>query len=142
LRILIEKVVSQYENNLLQNKQQITIIWEIEKKVDKNLFKQIVHNLIWNFLKYAWIWTTMTIILTEEYIIFKDNWEWTDKKEVPLLKEKFYQAKKEKSWKIEERWIGVWLSIVSKIVKLHSWEMSIVSDYKKWFLVKIIFWLE
>jgi signal transduction histidine kinase len=26
LRILIEKVVSQYENNLLQNKQQITII--------------------------------------------------------------------------------------------------------------------
>ncbi len=139
LKILTQKVISQYENNLLINRQEIKIIWEIEKKVDKNLYKQIVHNIIWNFLKYAWKATTLTIIFTDQYIIFKDNWIWTPKKEVPMLKEKFYQAKKEKTWKIEDRWIWVWLSIVSKIVKLHSWNLYIESDENKWFLIKIIF---
>ncbi len=139
LKILTQKVVSQYENNLLQNSQNIRIIWEIIKQVDRNLFKQIVHNVIWNFLKYAWKNSNLDIIFTQEYIIFKDDWEWIDRREVPMLKEKFYQAKIEKTGKIEDRWIWVGLSIISKIIERHGWRFEIISDSWKGFILKIIF---
>jgi signal transduction histidine kinase len=139
LWILTKKVVSQYENSLLQNNQNIRIIWTTTKKVDKNLFKQIVHNIIGNFMKYAGKNSNLEIIFTEEYAIFKDDGMWVDRKEVPLLKEKFYQAKIEKTWKLEDRWIWVGLSIVAKIIERHWWDFEIISDTSKWFILKIIF---
>ena len=139
LEILTKKVISQYENSLLQNNQDIKVIWEVTKKVDKNLFKQIIHNIIWNFLKYAWKNTTLDIIFTDDYIVFKDNGVWVDRKEVPMLKEKFYQSKIEKSAKLEDRWIWVGLSIISKIIEKHNWDFEIISDDWKWFILKIIF---
>ncbi len=139
LEILTQKVISQYENSLLQNNQSIRIIWTVTKKVDKNLFKQIVHNIIWNFMKYAGKNSNLEIIFTEEYAIFKDDWMGVDRKEVPMLKEKFYQSKIEKTWKLEDRWIWVGLSIISKIVERHSWDFEIISDSGKGFILKIIF---
>jgi hypothetical protein len=96
-----------------------------------------VHNLIGNFLKYAWKNTILKINITKKYIDFNDNWAWVKSSEVPFLTEKFYQSNIEKSWNIDARWIWVWLSIVTKIIDSHNWSYEIKSDLWKWFSFKI-----
>jgi K+-sensing histidine kinase KdpD len=103
------------------------------------LFKQVIHNMIWNFLKYAGKNTLLNINITKKYIDFSDNWEWIKSSEVPFLTEKFYQGNIEKTWDINSRWIGVWLSIITKIILSHSWKYEIKSDKWKWFSFKIYF---
>ncbi len=138
---ITKQVVETHKKNLKQNNQIIKIIWDSNLKIslDKNLFKQIVHNMIWNFLKYAWKNTTLTINITKKYIDFKDNWAWVNKNEIPYLTEKFYQANKEKSGDAQKRWIWVWLSLVVKIIEVHKWSYEINSEKNKWFSFKIFF---
>jgi signal transduction histidine kinase len=126
---------------LKENKQRIKVTWDdnLIKKVDIDLFIQVVHNIIWNFLKYAWRNTLLKINITKNYIDFTDNWVWIKNSEVPFLTEKFYQWNIEKSWDINSRWIWVWLSIISKIVISHWWKYEIKSDKDKWFTFKIYF---
>jgi signal transduction histidine kinase len=138
---LVKQVTETHKKNLKENKQRIKIAWDEYKiiKLDKNLFKQIVHNLIWNFLKYSWKNTILKINITTNYIDFLDNWAWVIKSELPYLTEKFYQADKEKSWNAEKRWIWVWLSLVNKIIERHDWSYEIKSDTRSWFGFKIFF---
>jgi len=138
---IIKEVVETHKNNLKENKQRIKITGDenLEKEFDKNLFKQVVHNLIGNFLKYAWKHTLLTINITKNYIDFKDNWKWVKASQVEFLTEKFYQANNEKTWDAEKRGIWVWLSLVDKIIRAHNWKISIKSDTWKWFSFKIYY---
>lgn len=138
---LIKKVVETHKKSLRENKQRIKISGDenLILKFDENLFKQLVHNMIWNFLKYAWKNTLLTINITKKYIDFSDNWDWIKSSEVPFLTEKFYQGKIEKTGDISSRWIWVWLSIISKIILSHGWKYEIKSDKWKWFSFKIYF---
>lgn len=137
----IKQVVETHKKNLKERKQRIKIAGDenLIIKFDKNLFKQVVHNMIWNFLKYAWKNTILKINITRKYIDFTDNWVWVKQSEIPYLTEKFYQASKEKSWDAEKRWIWVWLSLVSKIIEIHNWSYEIKSENGKWFSFKIFF---
>lgn len=99
----------------------------------------MVHNLIWNFLKYAWKQSLLKIIITKKYIDFNDNWKWIKSSEIPFLTEKFYQWNLDKSWDIDSRWIWIWLSLISKIIESHNWKYEIKSDIWKWFSFKIFF---
>ena len=96
-----------------------------------------MHNLIGNFLKYAWRKTILRINITKSYIEFSDDGKWIKSSEVPFLTEKFYQWNIEKSWDIEKRWIWVWLSITKKIIESHDWKYDVKSDSWKWFHFKI-----
>ena len=138
---LVKQVVETHKKNLKESKQRIKIAWDenLLVKLDKNLFKQIVHNMIWNFLKYSWKNTLLTINITKKYIDFSDNGSGVKQNEIPYLTEKFYQASKEKSWDAEKRWIWVWLSLISKIIERHNWSFDIKSDTNKWFSFKIYF---
>ena len=138
---LIKEVVETHKKNLRERKQRIKIAWDenLLIKLDKNLFKQITHNMIWNFLKYSWQNTLLTINITKKYIDFLDNGAWVRHSEIPYLTEKFYQANKEKSWDAEKRWIWVWLSLVNKIIERHNWSYDIKSDLWLWFSFKIFF---
>jgi len=121
---------------VLQEKQQIIEVqWSenIELYLDKSLFTQVVYNLIWNFQKYSGDKTHLVITVSSKQISFKDNWKWIAKRELPYLFDKFYQGKKEKTWSIDIRWIGVGLSVVKKIIDEHSWGMAVKSDAWKWF---------
>jgi signal transduction histidine kinase len=132
-------VVETHKKVLKENKQMIRVVWDenLELNIDKNLYKQIVHNLIWNFMKYAWKRTMLTITINKKYIDFSDNWAWIKQTEIPYITEKFYQWNIEKSWNIEHRWIGIWLSIITKIIQAHNWKIEIKSDIWKWFSFKI-----
>jgi len=111
----------------------------IELFLDKDLFTQVVYNLVWNFHKYAWEKTRLTIEIKAKSIIFSDNGKWISSKEVPLIFEKFYQGKKEKTWNISARGIWVGLSVVKKVVDAHGWNTQVKSKLWSWFAFEIIF---
>lgn len=136
---LIISLVETHKKRLRENKQRIKVTWEIDVniKADKDLFIQLVHNLIWNFLKYAGKKTFLKVNVTRKYIDFSDDGEWIKASEIPFLTEKFYQWNIEKTWDIDARWIWVWLSIVTKIIESHGWKYEIKSDIWKWFSFKI-----
>ena len=134
IKSLIKNIIKQHEKNLEKTNQKISVYWsDLNIEIDKNSFIQIVHNLIDNFRKYAWENTSLSIKLSEDKISFTDDGKWVNKNEIPYLKEKFYQSKKEKTWEAAHRWIWVWLSIIDKIILSHSWTYDIVSEKWKWF---------
>lgn len=136
---ILKLVVETHKKRLKENHQRIKITGEnIIIPIDKDLFKQLAHNLIGNFLKYAWKESLLTINITKKYIDFSDNGAGVKQSEIPYLMEKFYQWNIEKTGNIEERWIGIGLSIVWKILDAHNWKYQIKSDEKKWFSFKII----
>ena len=138
---ILKIVVETHKKKLKENKQKIKISWDefLEKNLDSDSFKQLSHNLIWNFLKYAWASSKMNINVTKNYIDFSDNWTWIKKSEIPYLMEKFYQGDASKSENIEQRWIWIWLSIVWKIIFEHNWNFKIESDINNWFSFKVYF---
>jgi K+-sensing histidine kinase KdpD len=136
---MITQIVETHKKRLKENKQRIKVNWDINHtlEVDKDLFMQLIHNLIWNFLKYAGKKTMLRINITKSYIEFADDWNGIKSSEVPFLTEKFYQWKIEKTWDIETRGIWVWLSITKKIIESHDWRYDIKSDLWKGFHFKI-----
>ena len=138
---IIKQVVETHKKNLKEHKQRIKITWDenLKIKFDKNLLKQVIHNLIWNFLKYSWKNTLLTINITKNYIDFNDNWKWIKSSKIPYITEKFYQGETEKSWDAKKRWIWVGLSLVDKIIETHNWRTEIKSDIWQWFSYKIYF---
>lgn len=136
---VLKNISETHKNTLLERKQRIKVTWENELilNADKDLFTQLSHNIIWNFLKYSWKNSQLTINITKKYIDFSDNWVWIKSSEIPFLMEKFYQWNSEKTWDAEKRWIWIWLSIVSKILEIHNWKYEIKTDYNKWFSFKI-----
>jgi len=138
---IIKQLVETHKKRLKENKQRIKVSWDdaIRLDIDINLFTQVIHNVIWNFLKYAWKNSNLKINITKNYIDFIDDWVWIKSSEVPFLTEKFYQGNIEKTWDASTRWIWVWLSIISKIIHSHWWKYEIKSDKWKWFSFKIYF---
>ena len=137
--ILIE-VSETSKQKLKKNKQRVKVSGEkVIKEIDEDLFRQIIHNIIGNFVKYAGKKTHLQINVTKNYIDFSDDGKGIAAKEIPFLMEKFYQGKAEKTGDIDERWIGVGLSVVEKIVSNFWWTMKLESDTGKGFRIKISF---
>lgn len=136
---LLKNISETHKKRLNDNKQRIKISGEnsLNLKADKELFMQLCHNLIWNFLKYSGKNSQLNIIVNRKFIDFSDNGKWIKASEIPFLVEKFYQGNIEKTWDAEDRGIWVWLSIVSKIIFSHSWRYEIKTDSWKWFSFKI-----
>lgn len=144
LSSLVEFVASEYMPIAKRNSQEIIsyVFSNYKISMDKDKLIQILHNIFSNYIKYAWKNTTLSIKanLKNNYheIIFLDNWKWVNKEDIPFLKEKFYKTEKSRN-KSMDNGIGIWLSVIDKIVKIHNWEFSINSDYKKGFelIIKI-----
>lgn len=139
VRFITEQVIKQFRQKLKVTHQKI-ITSGLDKKIltDKDSFIQIVQNIISNFIKYAGKWSILRIEFWVNFIKFSDNGKWIPRTELPYIKEKFYQGRQEKTGNIDDRWIGVWLSIIDKIVKALGWELEINSEEAKGFEIKII----
>ncbi len=141
ISILLKELSNTNKKRLTENNQRIKISW-LENQIinlDKNLFKQLVYNIISNFIKYAWNETILNIIVAKNYIEFVDNWKWIPASEIQFITEKFYQSKSDNFCDIKERWIWIWLNLVQKIIFAHDWKFKIKSDTDKWFSIKIYF---
>ncbi len=142
LEWLINFVKTAYTSELQKNNQKINYDSKIKIniRVDKNKFTQVIHNIFSNFLRYAWKNTTLQIDAFNKwnysYINFFDNWKWVSKEEIPFLKEKFYKIDKSRAKK-SSIGVGIGLSIIDRIIKLHWGEFEIDTDIKKGFQIKI-----
>ena len=136
---VIDEIIKYSETKAKKTRQIFELDWSenINIYAEKDLFKQLVYNVIWNFIKYAWKDTQLDIAVYSEKIVFSDNGKWINRKELPYLFEKFYQWKKEKTWDAASRWIWVGLSMVKKICDLHDWKVELSSDTKQGFTVII-----
>ena len=139
---LLEFVKTEYFMELQKNNSEV--IFNSSKKfylnADRDKIIQILHNIFSNFLKYAWKNTKMEISFSNNknysVVCFSDNWAWVKEEDLPFLKEKFYKWEKVRN-KNSDLWVGIWLSIIDKIVKNHNWIFEINSVNKKWFEIKI-----
>lgn len=125
--------LSEWEQSVtLTGSQNIEVLW------DEDLLTQVIYNIVGNFYKYSWPHTELKIDISSRALVFSDNGMWIAKKEVPFLFEKFYQWKQEKTWDSAIRGIGVWLSVVKKIVEAHGWSIKVQSNTGKGFKISIV----
>lgn len=137
---IIQETHSQELNRHLQT---MNYVWPKRAYMifDRDSLTQIFHNIVANFLRYAWSGSQLRINFLEEehtnILIFQDNGVGVSTEDLPYLKEKFYQVDKSKTGDIRERWLWVWLSIVDKIVRDAGWFVDLISSKWDWFTVRI-----
>ncbi|MDQ1344213.1 MAG: Histidine kinase protein [Patescibacteria group bacterium] len=107
---------------------------------DRDGLLQIVHNVFSNFRKYAGPGSLLSIRFfhtkNDTVIIFTDDGPGVPESEVPFLREKFYQAEKSRTNE-PGRGSGIGLSVVEKIVRLHSGALFVRSGEGKGFSLEI-----
>ena len=143
--MLFRRIADEYRTLLTSHHQHIALPTDpvFMITVDEDRWYSLVHNIVSNFIKYAGENTTLTITCREDakwsIIRFADDGIGVADKEVPLLREKFYRAEKSRT-KDEEgdtAGIGIGLSIVERIVTLHSGIFTIKSGAGKGFAVEV-----
>ncbi|MDA9128916.1 HAMP domain-containing histidine kinase [Candidatus Gracilibacteria bacterium] len=137
---IISRIVETQKISLEEKNQTVVITGSknIELLFDEDLFKQVIYNILGNFQKYSGNATTLTIAISGNMLTFSDNGNGIAKKEIPLLFEKFYQGRSEKTGDSAIRGIGVGLSVVKKITEAHGWKIEVNSGIKKGFSLSII----
>lgn len=140
---ITQNIIESYRPQLEKSKQSIIIDFSKEDQInmDKNMYIQILHNLFSNFHKYSGERTTLTISLEktrkESIILFSDNGRWIPEKEINYVKEKFYRVDKARTSR--SNWsMGIGLSIIDRITRLHHWSLLIEKNKDQWLLVKIV----
>jgi signal transduction histidine kinase len=101
--------------------------------IDKMLFEVALTNLIENAIKYSE--DKIIIKITENYISVIDKGIGIKKDEINKITEKFYRVSNN-SWNNS---LGLGLSIVNNIIKLHNFKLKIISEYSKGSEFRIIF---
>lgn len=114
----------EYSPSLAKNVQSIRFEREVPfiVNLERNLIMRLTHNIISNFIKYSGDGTTLSIKWSRRsgrtHITFADDGHGVKKSSVPFLHEKFYQEDASRSGG-SQRGIGIGLSIVDKIAKIH-----------------------
>jgi len=116
----IKEVLASFDESRIRIK-----ILPIRIKADKNLIQIVISNLISNALKYSK--KEIEINLNENYFEVIDKGIGIDKKNLALIKEKFFRLAKN-DW---DNSLGLGLYIVEKILKLHHTHLKIDSEVKK-----------
>ncbi len=108
---------------------------------DRDSLIQIFHNIVANFLRYAWSESQLRVNFFEEentnILIFQDNGIGVTTDDLPYLKEKFYQVDKSKTGDIKDRGLWVWLSIIDKIIQDAGGFVDIISAPWDGFTIRI-----
>lgn len=143
IRKITEEIMQEYIPQLQKKDQSIELRLPSDSmtSMDKNMYIQILHNMFSNFIKYAGESTLLQIQYEKkdkEYIIqFSDNGKWIPDSELEFVKEKFYRVDKARTG--SDKSMGIGLSIVDRIARLHRGSLSVEKNKPKWvrFIVKI-----
>jgi two-component system, OmpR family, sensor histidine kinase BaeS len=140
LRKITENIADEYIPQFQKKSQSIVLDLPIDTmtSMDRNMYIQILHNIFSNFIKYAWQDTTLTVRYEKkdkEYILqFLDDGIGIPESELAYVKEKFYRVDKARTG--SDKSMGIGLSIVDRIAKLHRGSLNIEKNSPKW--VKVI----
>jgi signal transduction histidine kinase len=140
LKKITESMIEEYIPQLQKKSQKIMIDFPSDTmtSMDRNMYIQILHNIFSNFIKYAGKDTTLTLKYEKkekEYILqFIDDGVGIPESELAFVKEKFYRVDKARTG--SDKSMGIGLSIVDRIAKLHRGNLTIEKNSPKW--VKVI----
>lgn len=110
-------------------------------RMDEDMFRQIIHNIFSNFIKYS---GNNTILYckyekneSEIVLTFTDNGLWIPEKDMPYVKEKFYRVDTGRNRDDKSMWI--WLSIIDHIMRVHDWIFTIENSEPHWLTISLHF---
>ncbi len=110
--------------------------------LEKDLIIQLIHNVFSNFTKYAGPNTHLSVqwsIRARKLTLqFEDNGRGVAKENVKFVREKFYQEDSGRSGSQTQRGIGIGVSLIEKIAKIHGGHIFITSDIGKGFRLKVV----
>lgn len=135
LKKITESMVEEYIPQLQKKSQKITINFPTDTmtSMDRNMYIQILHNIFSNFIKYAGKDTTLILKYEKkekEYIFqFIDDGVGIPDSELAFVKEKFYRVDKARTG--SDKSMGIGLSIVDRIAKLHRGNLTIEKNSPK-----------
>lgn len=122
---VLQKTRDEYSPMFSETRQVVSFADEKRFNIvfDRDGLLQIVHNVFSNFRKYAGKGSRLSVRFfhtkNDTVIIFSDDGPGVPDSEVPFLREKFYQSEKSRTNE-PGRGSGIGLSVVEKIVRLHS----------------------
>lgn len=122
---VLEKTRDEYSPMFSETRQVVSFADEKRFNIvfDRDGLLQIVHNVFSNFRKYAGKGSRLSVRFfhtkNDTVIVFSDDGPGVPDSEVPFLREKFYQSEKSRTNE-PGRGSGIGLSVVEKIVRLHS----------------------
>ncbi len=120
----LDKAIKEVAESFDEKRIKLNLI-PLNVKADKNLIQIVIYNLISNALKYSK--NEINVNLNEKYFEVIDKGIGIDKKNLALIKEKFFRVAKN-DW---DNSLGLGLYIVEKILKLHNTHLEIESEIKK-----------
>ena len=135
IRKITEEIMQEYIPQLQKKDQSIELRFPSDSmtSMDKNMYIQILHNMFSNFIKYAGESTLLQIQYEKkdkEYIIqFSDNGKGIPDSELEFVKEKFYRVDKARTG--SDKSMGIGLSIVDRIARLHRGSLSVEKNIPK-----------
>ena len=135
LREITEGVIQEYAPQFQKQSQTIKLEMPSDTmtSMDKSMYIQILHNIFSNAIKYAGESVTLRIKYEKtekEYVIeFLDNGAGIPDKELAFVKEKFYRVDKARTG--TDKSMGIGLSIVDRIARLHRGSLSIEKNSPK-----------
>jgi len=106
---------------------------DIDKKIDKMLFSVVLTNLIENAIKYSE--DKVLVKITQNHISVIDRGIGIKKENINKITDKFYRVS-DNSWNNS---LGLGLSIVRNILKLHNFRLEIISEYAKGSEFRVVF---
>jgi len=106
---------------------------KVEMEVDEALFSVAVKNLVENALKYSE--DEVDITLDADALRIRDRGIGLDKEEIEKVTSKFYRVSKN-GW---DNSLGIGLSLVAHIVRVHGFELDIQSEKSVGSVFSIVF---
>ena len=133
----------EYLPTLAKNNQTISLEEEaFQVFLERDLIVQLVHNVFSNFTKYAGANSSLSVQFSRKgrkiIFLFEDDGKGVAKQNVRYLREKFYQEDSGRSGTQAERGIGIGISLIEKIARIHNGYIHIVSDSGKGFKLKVV----
>lgn len=125
---VVEDVISNLQKKY-QAKQMYTHINDTSKKeshqANENLIKILITNIIDNARKYSPEKTKISVLITKDSIQVENTWS-ISQDIIDNMRTPFWQADKNR-WD----WVGIWLSLVQEIIRLHDWQITYTSTDNK-----------
>lgn len=130
INAIVEEIIDQYSEDAEKKGLKISFSTKkkVIKKVNKNLFKRAVGNLVQNAIRYSDN-GEIKISLTSDKLVVKDQGIGIPKDKLTSIFERFYRVDKSRSRK--EGGSGLGLSIVKKIIEEHGFSIKAESELKK-----------
>lgn len=133
----LENIIKENKDNISDKKLEIIKIYSNKKNslnINKQHFYICISNIFKNAIKYSNNNWKINIITHENKIIIRDEWIWIEKENLKNIFNRYFRE----NYK-EEKWYGIWLSLVKKIVDLNKWSINIESEKDIWTKVELIF---